>query len=43
MLDKRIEKLQQTQERISSMVQQLQMEATEVSNKAQKLLAEQRK
>jgi len=43
MLDKRIEKLQQTQERISSMVQQLQMEATEVSNKAQKLLSEQSK
>ena len=43
MLDKRIEKLQQTQERISSMVQQLQVEATEVSNKAQKLLSEQSK
>ena len=40
MLDKRIEKLQQTQEKIASMVQQLQNEATEVSNKAQKLLSE---
>ena len=40
MLDKRIEKLQQTQEKIASMVQQLQTEATEVSNEAQKILSE---
>ena len=40
MLDKRIEKLQQTQEKIASMVQQLQNEAAEVSDKAQKILSE---
>lgn len=40
MLDKRIEKLQQTQEKIASMVQQLQAEAAEVSEKAQKILSE---
>ena len=40
MLDKRIEKLQQTQEKIASMVQQLQAEAAEISEKAQKILSE---
>jgi len=42
-IDKRIEGLQQTQEKLSSMAQQLQTEAEEVSDKAQKLLAEEKK
>lgn len=42
-IDKRIEDLQQTQEKLSSMAQQLQTEAAEVSDKAQKLLAEEKK
>ena len=39
-IDKRIESLQQTQEKLSSMAQQLQAEATQVSEKAQRLLEE---
>jgi len=39
-IDKRIESLQQTQEKLSSMAQQLQTEATEISEKAQRLLEE---
>jgi prefoldin alpha subunit len=39
-IDKRIESLQQTQEKLSSMAQQLQTEATQVSEKAQRLLEE---
>jgi prefoldin alpha subunit len=39
-IDKRIESLQQTQEKLSSMAQQLQTEATQVSEKAQSLLEE---
>lgn len=39
-IDKRIESLQQTQEKLSSMAQQLQAEANEVSNKAQELLSQ---
>jgi len=42
-IDKRIENLQQTEEKLSSMAQQLQTEATEISDKAQKLLAEEKK
>ena len=39
-IDKRIENLQQTQEKLSSMAQQLQTEATQISDKAQRLLEE---
>jgi prefoldin alpha subunit len=39
-IDKRIESLQQTQEKLSSMAQQLQTEATQISDKAQRLLEE---
>jgi prefoldin alpha subunit len=42
-IDKRIESLKQTQEKLSSMAQRLQAEATEISDKAQKLLAEEKK
>ena len=42
-IDKRIEDLQKTQDKLLTMMQQLQAEATEVSTKAQKLLAEQQK
>jgi prefoldin alpha subunit len=41
-IDKRIENLQQTQEKLSSMAQQLQTELAEISNKAQKLLSEEK-
>jgi prefoldin alpha subunit len=41
-IDKRIEDLQQTQEKLSSMMQQMQAEATEVSTKAQQLLSDQK-
>ena len=41
-IDKRIENLQQTRERLSTMVQQLQTEAAEISDKAQKLLSEEK-
>lgn len=41
-IDKRIENLQQTQEKLLSMTQQLQTEVAEISNKAQKLLSEER-
>ena len=39
-LDKRIENLQQTQETISKMSQRIQKELTDISTKAQKLLAD---
>lgn len=42
-IDNRIEHLQQTQEKISSMVQQLQAETAEASSKAQTLLSEENK
>jgi len=42
-IDERIENLQKTQERLSSMAQQIQTEAAEVSDKAQKLLSEEKK
>ena len=42
-IDKRIEDLQKTQEKLMEMIQNLQTEATEVYNKAQKLLEEQQK
>ena len=38
-MDKRIKNLQQTEEKISSMVQKLQTEAAEVTDKAQKLMS----
>jgi len=38
-IDKRINNLQQTQEKISNMVQKLQTEAAEVTDKAQKLMS----
>ena len=41
-IDKRIEDLQQTQEKLSSMIQQMQADATEVSNKAQQLFSDQK-
>jgi len=41
-IDKRIEDLQKTQEKLSSMMQQMQTEATEVSNKAQQLFSNQK-
>jgi len=41
-IDKRMENLQQTQEKISAMIQKLQVEAAEISNKAQQLLAEEK-
>ena len=42
-IDKRIEELQKTQERLMEMIQSIQAEATETYAKAQKLLAEQEK
>jgi prefoldin alpha subunit len=42
-IDKRIEDLQKNQEKLMEMIQNLQTEATEVYNKAQKLLEEQQK
>ena len=42
-IDKRIEDLQKTQEKLIEMMQNLQNEATEVTAKAQKLLAEEQK
>ena len=42
-IDSRIENLQKTQEKLITMMQQLQAEATEVSNKAQQLLYEEKK
>jgi len=42
-IDKRLESLQQTQEKLASMAQRLQAEAAEISEKAQKLLAEEKK
>ena len=42
-IDERIENLQKTQERLTTMAQQIQMEASEASNKAQQLLAEGKK
>lgn len=41
-IDKRIDDLQKTQEKLSSMMQQMQTEATEVSNKAQQLFSDQK-
>jgi prefoldin alpha subunit len=38
-IDKRIKNLQQTEEKISNMVQKLQKEAAEVTDKAQKLMS----
>jgi prefoldin alpha subunit len=40
-IDKRLEDLQKTQDRLSSMMQQLQAEAIDISTKAQKLYEEQ--
>jgi prefoldin alpha subunit len=40
-IDKRLEDLQKTQDRLSSMLQQLQTEAIDISTKAQKLYEEQ--
>jgi len=42
-IDKRIEDLQKTQEKLLTMMQDLQNETTEISAKAQKLLAEEQK
>ncbi len=42
-IGKRINDLRQTEERISSMAQQLQMEAAKVSDKVEQLLSEQQK
>lgn len=42
-IGKRINDLQQTEERISSMAQQLQVEAAKVSDKVERLLSEQQK
>lgn len=42
-IDKRVEDLQKTQEKLLTMMQNLQNEAAEVSAKAQKLLAEEQK
>ena len=42
-IDKRLEDLQKTQDRLSSMMQQLQAEAIDISTKAQKLYEEQQK
>jgi len=42
-IDSRIENLQKTQEKLITMMQQLQAEATEVSEKAQQLLYEEKK
>jgi len=42
-IDSRIENLQKTQEKLVTMIQQLQAEATEVSEKAQQLLYEEKK
>ena len=42
-IGKRINDLQQTEERISSMAQQLQMEAAKTSDKVERLLSEQQK
>ncbi|MFH1101277.1 MAG: prefoldin subunit alpha [Methanobacteriota archaeon] len=42
-IDDRIETLQKNQEKLYSMAQQMQQEATELSNKTQDMLAEQRK
>ena len=42
-IDERIDSLQKTQEKLSSMAQQLQTEAAEISDKAQKLMAEEKK
>ncbi len=42
-INSRIEDLQRTQEKLLSVIQQLQTEATEVSDKANKLLQEQQK
>ena len=39
-MDERIQNLQQTEEKISSMAQQLQTEITEITDKAQKLMSE---
>ena len=39
-IDERVKSLEQTQEKLSTMMQQLQEEATEVSNKAQALASE---
>ena len=39
-MDERIRNLQQTEEKISSMAQQLQTEITEITDKAQKLMSE---
>lgn len=41
-IDERVKSLEQTQEKFSTMMQQMQNEATEISNKAQKLMAEQK-
>ena len=42
-IDRRIENLQKTQEKLLTMIQQLQEEATAVSSKAQELIAEEQK
>lgn len=42
-IDERIEIIQKNQEKLTSMIQQLQLEAEEISNKAQKILSEQEK
>ena len=41
-MDERIKNLQQTEEKISSMAQQLQTEITEITDKAQNLMSEER-
>ena len=42
-IDKQLEDLQKTQEKLITMMQQLQNETTEVSTKAQKIMAEEQK
>jgi len=42
-IDERVENIQKNQDRLTMMAQQLQAEAEEVSNKAQKLIEEQQK
>jgi prefoldin alpha subunit len=41
-IDERMQSLEQTQEKFSTMMEQIQNEATEISNKAQKLMAEEK-
>jgi prefoldin alpha subunit len=42
-IDERIDNIQKNQEKLGAMIEQLQAEAIEISNKAQKLLSEQEK